>query len=207
MKFALQLDTCHDLDFCHANDVIHRDLKPENIFLVNGTGRLRLVRALQVRCYNYYSKKHTKLTDISLMHGTRDYVPTNTTPPPVQLLKGSDSTTLVDNWGSSVLCYDLLRGTTPVDADKNAEIVNKIGKVRYSFPSHLTLKRAAKDVLGKLLKLSLQAVISCTLDSFKWPAACYLRLKTLRQSREFEGNQRVIKVEIDEWLKEEISEW
>jgi serine/threonine protein kinase len=124
------------LDYCHANDVIHRDLKPENILLDEDvSGNIHVKLADFGWSVHSQSKRNT-------VCGTKDYLP------PEMVLRRKHCNT-ADNWCVGVLCYELITGKAPFESEKDAETMEKIKLVKYSFPSKV--QPDAQSLISKLL--------------------------------------------------------
>ena len=59
----------------------------------------------------------------------------------------------VDVWGLGILCYELLVGEPPFEAQSQMETYNKITRIDLHFPSHVSSE--AQDLIRKV------RVVSC----------------------------------------------
>ncbi|CAI9088684.1 OLC1v1023088C1 [Oldenlandia corymbosa var. corymbosa] len=138
------------LAYCHEKHVIHRDIKPENL-LLDHEGRLKIADfgwSVQLKSE---SKRMT-------MCGTLDYLA-----PEMVEEKAHDYA--VDNWTLGVLCYELLYGVPPFEAESQKDTFRRIMKVDLSFPSCPIVSPEAKDLISRLLvkdstkRLSLKEIL------------------------------------------------
>ena len=79
------------------------------------------------------------------MCGTLDYLPP-------EMVTGSAHDKAVDIWSIGVFCYECLVGKPPFEAPTYEETYERIKKVAYKFPSHVS--SGARDLIGKLLQFS-----------------------------------------------------
>lgn len=138
------------LAYCHEKHVIHRDIKPENL-LLDHEGRLKIADfgwSVQLKSE---SKRRT-------MCGTLDYLA-----PEMVEEKAHDYA--VDNWTLGVLCYELLYGAPPFEAESQKDTFRRIMKVDLSFPSTPVVSSEAKSLISQLLvkdsskRLSLKEIL------------------------------------------------
>ncbi|KAA8492250.1 Aurora kinase A-A [Porphyridium purpureum] len=122
------------LQHCHSKNVIHRDIKPENL-LVDASGQLKIA--------DFGWSVHAPNSRRQTLCGTLDYLPP-------EMVMGQDHDANVDLWSLGVLCYELLVGHPPFEAQTQHETYRLIASVRYSFPAHVS--DSARDLIGKLLQ-------------------------------------------------------
>ncbi|CAH9145814.1 unnamed protein product [Cuscuta epithymum] len=136
------------LAYCHEKNVIHRDIKPENL-LLDHEGRLKIGDfgwSVQSK-----SKRHT-------MCGTLDYLAP-------EMVENKAHDYAVDNWTLGVLCYELLYGMPPFEAENQTDTFTRIKKVDLNFPSTTMISTEAKNLISRLLvkdsskRLSLQKIM------------------------------------------------
>ena len=72
------------------------------------------------------------------MCGTLDYLPP-------EMVRQVEYNSKVDNWTVGVLCYELLVGKPPFEAESQNETYRKIVNTEYDFPDHVTER--ARDLI------------------------------------------------------------
>ncbi|XP_038902311.1 serine/threonine-protein kinase Aurora-3 isoform X2 [Benincasa hispida] len=92
------------LAYLHEKHVIHRDIKPENL-LLDHEGRLKIADfGWAVQSIN---KRHT-------MCGTLDYLAP-------EMVENKAHDYAIDNWTLGILCYELLYGVPPFEAESQSD--------------------------------------------------------------------------------------
>jgi len=122
------------LTVCHSRDVIHRDIKPENI-LIGYNGELKIA--------DFGWSVHAPSSRRQTMCGTLDYLP-----PEMVQHKVYDKS--VDLWCLGVLTYEFLVGRPPFEMETTDETYERIIKVQYSYPDHVT--EVPRDFVNRLLQ-------------------------------------------------------
>ena len=114
-RVALAADVCRAVQHAHAKGVIHRDLKPTNVLVTTTTDDDRPVP--KVIDFGIAKATQAKLTDRTLFTGLRQLIGTPQYMSPEQADgDGVDVDTRSDVYSLGVLTYELLVGTTPIDA-------------------------------------------------------------------------------------------
>eukprot|EP00308_Calcidiscus_leptoporus_P008285 CAMPEP_0119357114 /NCGR_PEP_ID=MMETSP1334-20130426/5566_1 /TAXON_ID=127549 /ORGANISM="Calcidiscus leptoporus, Strain RCC1130" /LENGTH=889 /DNA_ID=CAMNT_0007371295 /DNA_START=176 /DNA_END=2845 /DNA_ORIENTATION=+ len=121
------------LEYLHAKGIVHRDLKLENL-LVAQDGALKLT--------DFGFAKHIKYRSWTLC-GTPEYLA-----PELILEKGHGKA--VDYWALGVLCYEMINGYSPFEAEETLQTYQKILDGTVNYPS--SLDSDAKDLISKLLQ-------------------------------------------------------
>ena len=75
------------------------------------------------------------------MCGTLDYLPP-------EMIEGKAHDERVDLWSLGILCYELLCGNPPFEADTNSQTYKRITQVDLKFPAHVT--KGARDLIIKV---------------------------------------------------------
>jgi len=119
--------------YCHRKHVIHRDIKPENL-LVGASGELKIA--------DFGWSVHAPNSRRQTLCGTLDYLPP-------EMVSGKDHDQYVDIWALGVLCYEFLCGNPPFEAASHKDTYQRILRVEYTCPSHLSAD--VKDLLAKVL--------------------------------------------------------
>ena len=130
LLFCLRMHPTHS----HTQHVIHRDIKPENL-LIGHTGELKIA--------DFGWSVHAPSNRRTTFCGTMDYLPP-------EMVDGRDHDEKVDTWSLGVLCYELLIGCPPFEAEGHADTYRRIREVDLKFPSHV--KEDAKDLIRSLLR-------------------------------------------------------
>jgi eukaryotic-like serine/threonine-protein kinase len=118
VRLKLFGDVCHAIQHAHHKGIIHRDIKPSNVMVTLHDG------APVVKVIDFGVAKATvqKLTEKTLftaygqMVGTPEYMS-----PEQAEMSGLDIDTRSDVYSLGVLLYELLTGTTPLEADRLRE--------------------------------------------------------------------------------------
>ena len=76
--------------------------------------------------------------EFKTMCGTLDYLPP-------EMVRQVEYNSKVDNWTVGVLCYELLVGKPPFEAESQNETYRKIVNTEYEFPDHVTER--ARDLI------------------------------------------------------------
>lgn len=74
--------------------------------------------------------------------GTLDYLPP-------EMIEGKPHDEKVDLWSLGILCYELLCGNPPFEADSETVTYKLISRVELHFPEHIT--PGAKDLISKVV--------------------------------------------------------
>ncbi|KAL8589916.1 hypothetical protein ACOMHN_024003 [Nucella lapillus] len=122
------------LQYCHLKKVIHRDIKPENL-LMGLKGDLKIA--------DFGWSVHAPSSRRTTMCGTLDYLPP-------EMVEGKTHDENVDLWSLGVLCYEILVGSPPFEAESHADTYARITKVDLRFPSFVSA--GARDLISKLLR-------------------------------------------------------
>ena len=140
------------LAYCHSKHIIHRDLKPENLLLAQD-GQLKLADfgwAVSI-------KDDPKPTEVC---GTLDYLP-----PEMIVHKPYD--TFVDMWALGVLMYEFLVGVPAFDTPTFQETCERIQRVKYVVPDHVS-ELAEHLIISLLLKLPSKRLTAEQVLSHPW---------------------------------------
>jgi serine/threonine protein kinase/tetratricopeptide (TPR) repeat protein len=106
-------DVCHAIQYAHHKGIIHRDIKPSNVMVTLHDG----VPAVKVIDFGVAKATVQKLTERTLftaygqMVGTPEYMS-----PEQAEMSGLDIDTRSDVYSLGVLLYELMTGTTPLEA-------------------------------------------------------------------------------------------
>ena len=114
-RLKLFVDVCHAVQHAHQKGVIHRDIKPSNVMVTLYDG----VPVAKVIDFGLAKAIAQKLTERSLFTAYGQMVGTPTYMSPEQAeMSGLDVDTRTDVYSLGVLLYELMTGTTPIDAKK-----------------------------------------------------------------------------------------
>src|SRR5580698_6073838 len=114
-RLKLFVDVCHAIQHAHHKGIIHRDIKPSNVMVTLQDG----VPVVKVIDFGVAKATVQKLTERTLftaygqMVGTPEYMS-----PEQAEMSGLDIDTRSDVYSLGVLLYELLTGTTPVEAGR-----------------------------------------------------------------------------------------
>ncbi|HXY34798.1 MAG TPA: serine/threonine-protein kinase, partial [Planctomycetaceae bacterium] len=117
-RLKLFVDVCHAIQHAHHKGIIHRDIKPSNVLVTLHDG----VPVVKVIDFGVAKATVQKLTEKTLftaygqMIGTPEYMS-----PEQAEMSGLDIDTRTDVYSLGVLLYELLTGTTPLEAKQLRE--------------------------------------------------------------------------------------
>jgi len=118
------ITVCQAVQYAHQKGIIHRDLKPSNIMVTLHDGQpfVKVIDFGVSKAINQQLTEKTLFTAYGQMVGTPQYMS-----PEQAEMSGLDIDTRSDIYSLGVLLYELLTGTTPVEAKRlrqagNAEI-------------------------------------------------------------------------------------
>ena len=117
-RLRLFLDVCHAIQHAHQKGVIHRDIKPSNVMVTLHDG----VPVVKVIDFGVAKATGQKLTERTLFTAYGQMVGTPAYMSPEQAeMSGLDVDTRTDVYSLGVLLYELLTGTTPLEAKRLRE--------------------------------------------------------------------------------------
>lgn len=112
-RLALFMDVCRAVQHAHQKGIIHRDLKPTNVLVTSYDG----VPVPKIIDFGVAKATHQRLTDRTLFTEFHQVIGTPEYMSPEQAeMSGLDVDTRSDIYSLGVLMYQLLTGSTPVDA-------------------------------------------------------------------------------------------
>lgn len=112
-RLKLFVDVCRAVQHAHQKGVIHRDIKPSNVMVTLHDG----VPVVKVIDFGLAKATSQKLTERTLFTAYGQLVGTPTYMSPEQAeMGGLDVDTRTDVYSLGVLLYELMTGTTPIDA-------------------------------------------------------------------------------------------
>lgn len=129
-------DLTKALIYCHSKKVIHRDIKPENL-LIGHNWELKIADF----GWSVHSPSSRRMT----LCGTLDYLSP-------EMIEGKPHSYEVDVWSLGVLCYELLVGLPPFEAQDSHLTYKKIRYVIIKYPEYISDK--AKNLMGQLLVIN-----------------------------------------------------
>ena len=117
-RLRLFADVCHAVQHAHQKGVIHRDIKPSNIMVTlhDGSPVVKVIDFGVSKAINQRLTEKTLFTAYGQMVGTPQYMS-----PEQAEMSGLDVDTRSDVYSLGVLLYELLTGTTPLDAERLRE--------------------------------------------------------------------------------------
>ncbi|HEV8071942.1 MAG TPA: serine/threonine-protein kinase [Planctomycetaceae bacterium] len=114
-RLELFLDVCHAIQHAHHKGIIHRDIKPSNVMVTLHDG-LPVVKVID---FGVAKATVQKLTERTLFTAYGQMVGTPAYMSPEQAeMSGLDIDTRSDVYSLGVLLYELLTGTTPLEAER-----------------------------------------------------------------------------------------
>ena len=113
-RLKLFIDVCRAVQHAHQKGIIHRDIKPSNVMVTLHDG----VPVVKVIDFGLAKATSQKLTERTLFTAYGQMVGTPSYMSPEQAeMSGLDVDTRTDVYSLGVLLYELMTGTTPIDAD------------------------------------------------------------------------------------------
>lgn len=138
--------------YLHDHDYVHRDIKPENFLLSNATSEAA------IKVIDFGLAKNFKI-GVSPPMKTKAGTPYYVAP---QVLTGAYDEKC-DIWSCGVICYILLCGYPPFYGDRDDDILRRVKKGEFDFPS------PDWDIITKHGKELIKSML--TLDPKKRPSA------------------------------------
>ena len=132
-RLRLFIDVCRAVQHAHHKGIIHRDIKPSNVMVTLHDGQA----VVKVIDFGVAKAMHSELTEKTLftaygqMIGTPQYMS-----PEQAEMSGLDVDTRSDVYSLGVLLYEVLTGSTPLEADvlKSAGFVGMQRMIRETQP-------------------------------------------------------------------------
>jgi len=114
-RLKLFISVCQAVQHAHQKGIIHRDLKPSNILVTLHDGQpvVKVIDFGIAKAINQRLTERTLFTAYGQMVGTPQYMS-----PEQAEMTGLDIDTRSDIYSLGVLLYELLTGTTPLEADQ-----------------------------------------------------------------------------------------
>jgi serine/threonine protein kinase/tetratricopeptide (TPR) repeat protein len=118
-RLKLFLDVCQAIQHAHHKGVIHRDIKPTNVLvtLYDGKPVVKVIDFGVAKAIGQTLTERTLFTPYGQMIGTPAYMS-----PEQAEMSGLDIDTRSDVYALGVLLYELLTGTTPLEAERLREV-------------------------------------------------------------------------------------
>lgn len=144
--------------YLHSHSYVHRDIKPENFLLQNRE------KSAEIKVIDFgLAKAYDGVTPMKTKAGTPYYVAP-------QVLIGNGYDEKCDIWSCGVICYILLCGYPPFYGDADDEILRRVKRGSFDFPSPDwdAMSKDVKDFITKMLTFEPSARPSAD-DLFKHP--------------------------------------
>lgn len=112
-RLRLFIDICKAVQHAHQKGIIHRDLKPSNVMVTlhDGEPVVKVIDFGVAKAIHHRLTEKTMFTEYGQMIGTPQYMS-----PEQAEMSGLDVDTRSDVYSLAVLLYELLTGTTPLQA-------------------------------------------------------------------------------------------
>jgi serine/threonine-protein kinase len=160
-KLSVMEQMAEGLAFAHASDIVHRDLKPANIHLLPGD-------KVKIMDFGLARTAGSDMTSTGTVMGTPHYMS------PEQV-RGQKADTRSDVFALGCICYELLTGKKPFDAESMHGV---LFKVMQEEPPHIV--EVAPNVPPVLTQLVERALAK---DPAERPQSAGEMLTALRQAR------------------------
>ena len=133
------------INYLHNNDIMHRDLKLDNLYIhyddENDKKNNNIIKA-KIKINDFGFAKFVKKGDLTTtVLGSPLYM----APIILTKLNSDDKSTKmkgynhkVDIWSIGMICYELLVGKTPFNAEDMDELVHKVNEGNYYLPVYLS---------------------------------------------------------------------
>src|SRR3984957_16234865 len=117
-RLKLFIDVCHAIQHAHHKGIIHRDIKPSNVLVTlhDGAAFVKVIDFGIAKATVQKLTERTLFTAYGQMIGTPEYMS-----PEQAEMSGLDIDTRSDVYSLGVLLYELLTGTTPLEARRLRE--------------------------------------------------------------------------------------
>ena len=117
-RLKLFVDVCKAVQHAHQKGIIHRDIKPSNVMVTLHDGQpvVKVIDFGIAKALNQRLTERTMFTEYGQMIGTPQYMS-----PEQAEMSGLDVDTRSDIYSLAVLLYELLTGTTPLEANSIRE--------------------------------------------------------------------------------------
>lgn len=150
-RLELFVPICNAVQHAHRKGIIHRDLKPSNILvsLYDGKPVPKVIDFGLAKALQHQSKltDKTLFTEFGQVVGTLQYMS-----PEQAEMNQLDVDTRTDIYSLGVILYELLTGSTPIDADtvKNQAIFKVLESIREKEPPRPSarLSSSTNDAIG-----------------------------------------------------------
>ncbi|MCC9645353.1 protein kinase [Rhodopirellula sp. JC740] len=112
-RMQLFVSVCHAVHHAHQKGVIHRDIKPSNVMVTlhDGEPVVKVIDFGVAKALHQRLTEKTLFTQYGMMVGTPQYMS-----PEQAEISGLDVDTRSDVYSLAVLLYELMTGTTPLEA-------------------------------------------------------------------------------------------
>ena len=113
-RLELFVSVCHAVQHAHQKGIIHRDIKPSNVMVTLHDGKpvVKVIDFGIAKAIHQRLTERTMFTEFGQMIGTPQYMS-----PEQAEMSGLDVDTRSDVYSLSVLLYELLTETTPLEAE------------------------------------------------------------------------------------------
>ena len=150
-RLKLFVPICQAVQHAHQKGIIHRDIKPTNVLVTlhDGTPVPKVIDFGIAKATNQRLTEKTLFTEFQQFIGTPQYMS-----PEQAEMSGLDVDTRSDIYSLGVLLYELLTGTTPIDAEtlRNASHSQMQRLIREEDPPSPSMRVSAMHDLSAVAK-------------------------------------------------------